>query len=538
MSDPITFTLDGAEVEAHPDETIWEVAKRLGIPLPHLCHRESRAIGPTATAAPAWSRSRASACWPASCPQADAGHGGYDRQRTRDHGAQNGDRTAAGRPAQARRRARSRLPAVALGRHDRRLRKPLSRATNAAEPDRQPPAIAVNLDACIHCTCACAPAARSRSTTSSAWPAAAPRQASSSTWTTHGRQHLRRLRRMRAGLPDRCADAGEPASTRPGTSARRALGGLLCPYCGVGCQTDLSTSRTTRSYVDGRDGPANENRLCVKGRFGFDYIHHPHRLTVPLIRRDDAPKTATSCARPGRTRLDPLPRGDLGRGAGPGRRRPQGDPRPHGAGRWPASARPRAPTRRPICSRSWSAGLRHQQRRPLHAAVPRLLGGGADGRHRLRRRDRTLHRARTPTCIIVIGANPARTTRWPRPFQERGQARRQADRHGSAPPADAPRHPHAAVQAGHRRRAAERHDHTSSSRKSSTTSNISGQHLRLRGLKEKVKASRRSAWRRSAAFRRDHPRPSRAPTPPRSVDHLLGHGHLAARARHRQCRAA
>ncbi|MEO1552276.1 MAG: molybdopterin-dependent oxidoreductase, partial [Pseudomonadota bacterium] len=43
-------------------------------------------------------------------------------------------------------------------------------------------------------------------------------------------------------------------------------------------------------YVDGRDGPANENRLCVKGRFGFDYIHHADRLTKPLIRRDDAPK--------------------------------------------------------------------------------------------------------------------------------------------------------------------------------------------------------------------------------------------------------
>ena len=37
------------------------------------------------------------------------------------------------------------------------------------------------------------------------------------------------------------------------------------------------------------NGPANENRLCVKGRFGFDYVHHDHRLTKPLIRRDDAP---------------------------------------------------------------------------------------------------------------------------------------------------------------------------------------------------------------------------------------------------------
>ncbi|MGA7116752.1 MAG: formate dehydrogenase subunit alpha, partial [Hyphomicrobium sp.] len=64
----------------------------------------------------------------------------------------------------------------------------------------------------------------------------------------------------------------------------------LCPFCGVGCQTTAYVKDDKILYVDGRDGPANENRLCVKGRFGFDYIHHPDRLTVPLIRRDDAPK--------------------------------------------------------------------------------------------------------------------------------------------------------------------------------------------------------------------------------------------------------
>ncbi|MCU7891757.1 MAG: formate dehydrogenase subunit alpha [Candidatus Thiodiazotropha sp. (ex Ustalcina ferruginea)] len=45
-------------------------------------------------------------------------------------------------------------------------------------------------------------------------------------------------------------------------------------------------------YLTGRDGPANNSRLCVKGRYGFDYVHHPQRLTVPLIRREDAPKRA------------------------------------------------------------------------------------------------------------------------------------------------------------------------------------------------------------------------------------------------------
>ena len=63
----------------------------------------------------------------------------------------------------------------------------------------------------------------------------------------------------------------------------------VCPFCGVGCQISLKVKDGRVKYVDGIDGPANENRLCVKGRFGFDYIHHKHRLTKPLIRRDDAP---------------------------------------------------------------------------------------------------------------------------------------------------------------------------------------------------------------------------------------------------------
>ncbi len=64
----------------------------------------------------------------------------------------------------------------------------------------------------------------------------------------------------------------------------------VCPFCGVGCQTKVHIKDDKIVQVEGRPGPANENRLCVKGRFGFDYIDHPHRLTKPLIRRDDAPK--------------------------------------------------------------------------------------------------------------------------------------------------------------------------------------------------------------------------------------------------------
>ncbi|MBI1813374.1 MAG: formate dehydrogenase subunit alpha [Deltaproteobacteria bacterium] len=70
----------------------------------------------------------------------------------------------------------------------------------------------------------------------------------------------------------------------------------VCPYCGVGCAIQYHVRDGTLVQVSGRaDSPVNQGRLCVKGRYGFDYAHHPQRLTVPLIRRSDRyPKGALS----------------------------------------------------------------------------------------------------------------------------------------------------------------------------------------------------------------------------------------------------
>ena len=73
----------------------------------------------------------------------------------------------------------------------------------------------------------------------------------------------------------------------------------VCPYCGVGCQLTYNIKDDKLLYVTGRDGPANENRLCVKGRFGFDYVHNPQRLTKPMIRKDGVPKRAARIHRSG-----------------------------------------------------------------------------------------------------------------------------------------------------------------------------------------------------------------------------------------------
>ncbi len=71
----------------------------------------------------------------------------------------------------------------------------------------------------------------------------------------------------------------------------------VCPYCGVGCALTYHVDRERRAiaFAEGRDQPGSKGRLCVKGRYGWDYAASPQRLTVPLIRRDEAyPKGALS----------------------------------------------------------------------------------------------------------------------------------------------------------------------------------------------------------------------------------------------------
>jgi formate dehydrogenase major subunit len=71
----------------------------------------------------------------------------------------------------------------------------------------------------------------------------------------------------------------------------------VCPYCGVGCALTyhVDRERGAIAFAEGRDQPGSKSRLCVKGRYGWDYAASPQRLTVPLIRRNEAyPKGALS----------------------------------------------------------------------------------------------------------------------------------------------------------------------------------------------------------------------------------------------------
>ena len=92
-----------------------------------------------------------------------------------------------------------------------------------------------------------------------------------------------------------CADLPRPvpladkkamrAVDRPGEIEKTRT---ICPYCGVGCSIDLLTKEDRIVGIHpAMDGPANEGALCVKGQFAFDFVHHPDRLTTPLIRGED-----------------------------------------------------------------------------------------------------------------------------------------------------------------------------------------------------------------------------------------------------------
>src|SRR6266568_1480290 len=168
-----------------------------------------------------------------------------------------------------------------------RYRTCASRAQPAA--DLSHPAMAVNLDACIQCT-RCVRACREVQVNDVI--GFAFRSASS---------------KIVFDLDDpmgesTCVACGECVQACPTGALMPARGaGLIaadntvdsvCPYCGVGCQLTYHVRDNRILRVEGRDGPANESRLCVKGRYGFDYVHHQQRLTTPLVRKSGVSKSA------------------------------------------------------------------------------------------------------------------------------------------------------------------------------------------------------------------------------------------------------
>jgi formate dehydrogenase major subunit len=89
----------------------------------------------------------------------------------------------------------------------------------------------------------------------------------------------------------------QPLAAKPTRTPAHELVAVdsVCPYCGVGCaiRYHADPKQNRIRFAEGRESPGSQGRLCVKGRYGFDYATHADRLTTPLI-RIDYPKRALS----------------------------------------------------------------------------------------------------------------------------------------------------------------------------------------------------------------------------------------------------
>jgi formate dehydrogenase major subunit len=299
----IRFILDGREVEAEPGETIWAVARREGIEIPHLCHLPRPGYRPDGNCRACLVEVAGERTLAASCIRAPR------------EGSE--VRTASPRAEAARRMVFELLLADLPGPEGRDAHAPFalwarrlgvtrSRFPPEARPapDHSHPAITVALDSCIACGL-CERACREV-------------QHNDVIGFAGRGARVQVAFDMLAAMGDSsCVGCGECVQACPtgallparvvGPDGRRAAPpakevASVCPYCGVGCQVGFRVRGGRIEEVVGRDGPSNRGRLCVKGRFGFDYVSHPDRLTVPLIRIAGAPKDPADCDDPARAR--------------------------------------------------------------------------------------------------------------------------------------------------------------------------------------------------------------------------------------------
>src|SRR6266566_804896 len=282
-ADPVRFTLDGREVEAPAGETIFRTARRYGIKLPHLCYSPKPGYRPDGNCRVCMVEIEGERVLAASCI------------RTPTPGMK--VKTQTDRAKTARRMVIELLltdqppkdvahdPQSEFWQTAGRQNVVASRFPRRAvpAPDRSHPAMAVNLDACIQCNL-CVRACREVQVNDVIGMA--------------GRGYGEKIvfdfdDPMGELMPATLVDAANVRTQFPDREVHS-----VCPYCGVGCQLTYHIKDDKLLCVSGRDGPANENRLCVKGRFGFDYVSHPHRLMQPLVRKDGVPKHAADVVDP------------------------------------------------------------------------------------------------------------------------------------------------------------------------------------------------------------------------------------------------
>ncbi|WP_112320907.1 formate dehydrogenase subunit alpha [Oceanibium sediminis] len=292
----INFTLDGERVTAESGESIWDIAKRHGTTIPHLCHRDAPGYRADGNCRACMVEIEGERTLAASCIRTptDGMVVSTDSHRASSARKMVVELLAADQPPQDKAHdAVSHFWAMAAANDVSESRFPPRPEAEIPLLDASHVAMRVNLDACIHCNL-CVRACREVQVNDVIGMAG--RGLDSQIVFDQGDA----MGDSTCVACGECVQACPTGALMPATVLDEKQHGSraefdrevqsVCPYCGVGCQLTYKIKDDKIAWVEGAPGPANENRLCVKGRFGFDYIDHKHRLTKPLIRRDDAPE--------------------------------------------------------------------------------------------------------------------------------------------------------------------------------------------------------------------------------------------------------
>jgi len=286
------FYLNEKLVEANADETIWQVANRLGTEIPHLCYSDKPGYRADGNCRACMVEIKGEITLAASCIRkpTEGMEVTVNSSRAEKSRSMVFELLVSDQPE----KNNSPDPESKFWNWSEKLGVSDSRfpSKDKIELDRSHKAMSVNLDACINCNL-CVRACREVQVND-----------------VIGMAYRGSTAKVIFDLDDpmgnsTCVACGECVQACPtGALMESSLVDnegkrdsysdkvveSVCPYCGVGCQTEVHVKDDKILYVDGKNGPANENRLCVKGRFGFDYINHEGRLTKPLVRKPGVEK--------------------------------------------------------------------------------------------------------------------------------------------------------------------------------------------------------------------------------------------------------